>query len=78
VRLSKKDWSQLMDLASACIDRQVIKFGRLQDELIEWRNKCFETKSFCTPPNTNAIDFETLYDELGYKTNVFNKSNADG
>jgi hypothetical protein len=66
-----------MDLASACIDRQVIKFGRLQDELTEWCNKCFETKSFCTPPNTNAINFETLYDELGYKTNVFNKSNAD-
>jgi hypothetical protein len=67
-----------MDLASACIDRQVIKFGRLQDELVEWCNKCFETKSFCTPPNTNAIDFEKLYDELGYITNVFNKSNADG
>jgi hypothetical protein len=67
-----------MDLESACIDRQVIKFGRLQDELIEWRKKCFETKSFCTPPNTNAIDFETLYDELGYKINVFNKSNVVG
>ena len=33
VHLSKKYWSQLMDLASACIDRQVIKFCRLQDEL---------------------------------------------
>jgi hypothetical protein len=77
VHLSKKDWSQLMDLTSTCIDKQVIKFGRLQDELIEWRNKCFETKSFCTPPKTYAIDFETLYDELGYKTNVFNKSVAD-
>ena len=32
VYLSKKDWSQLLDLASACIDRQVIKFGRLQVE----------------------------------------------
>jgi tRNA(Phe) wybutosine-synthesizing methylase Tyw3 len=60
VHLSKKDLSQLMDLACACIDRQVIKFGRLQDELIEWRKKCFENKSFCTPPNTNAIDFENI------------------
>jgi len=34
VYLSKKHWSQLMDLASACIDRQVIKFCRLQDELV--------------------------------------------
>ena len=34
VYLSIKDWSQLMDLASACIDRQVIKFCRLQDELV--------------------------------------------
>jgi len=41
VCLSKKDWSQLMDLASCCIDREVIKYGRLQDELSEWRNKCF-------------------------------------
>jgi len=77
VHLSKKDWSQLLELASACIDRQVIKFCRLQDELIEWRNKCVESKSFCTPPNTNAIDFETLYDELGFRTTLFNKSNPD-
>jgi hypothetical protein len=77
VYLSKKDWSRLMDLASACIDRQVIKFSRLQDELVEWRNKCFESKSFCTPPNTNAIDFEALYDELGYRTSLFNRSYTD-
>ena len=77
VYLSKKDWSQLMDLASACIDKQVIKFGRLQDELIEWRNKCVESKSFAEPPNTNAIDFENLYDELGYKTELFNKPYAN-
>ena len=63
--LSKRDWSQLMDLASACIDRQVIKFGRLQDELAEWRLKCF-----CTPADTKAIDFDTLWDELKYK-NMF-------
>jgi len=37
VHLSKHDWSQLLDLASACIDREVIKYGRLQDELQEWR-----------------------------------------
>ena len=49
--LSKKDWSQLMDLASACIDREVIKFSRLKDELVEWRSNCVESKSFCTPPN---------------------------
>jgi hypothetical protein len=77
VHLSKKDWSQLMDLASACIDRQVIKFMRLQDELVEWREKCVESKSFSNPPNTNAIDFETLYDELGYKTNLFSKPYPD-
>jgi hypothetical protein len=50
VYLSKNDWSQLMELASACIDRQVIKFMRLQDELVEWRDKCVENKTFCTPP----------------------------
>jgi len=38
--LSKKDWSQLLDMASACTDREVIKYGRLQEELAELRNKC--------------------------------------
>ena len=44
--VSKKDWSQMLDLASACIDREVIKYGRLQEELTVWRNKCFESKYF--------------------------------
>ena len=35
VHLGRKDWSPLMDLASACIDREVIKYGRLQHELAE-------------------------------------------
>jgi hypothetical protein len=67
VYLSKKEWSQLMDLESACIDRCVIKFYRLQDELVVWRDKCVELKCFYTPPNTNAIDFDALWDELSYK-----------
>jgi len=46
VYLSKRDWSQLMDLAKGCIDTEVIKYVRLQDKLLEWRNKCFESKSF--------------------------------
>ena len=66
-----------MDFASAYIDRQMIKFCRLQDRLLELRNMCVESKSFCTPPNTNAIAFETLYDELGFRTNLFNKSYPD-
>ena len=61
VYLSKKDWSHFLDLASGCIDREIIKYGTLQDELLEWRNKCFESKSFCTLPETNAIDFNTLW-----------------
>ena len=74
--LSKKDWSQLLDLASACIDRQVIKFGRLQDELAEWRSKCCELKCFCPPPDNNATDFDTLWDELRYK-NMFISDDDD-
>jgi hypothetical protein len=35
-----------------------------QDDLIEWRNKCYISRSYCTLPDTNVIDFETLYDEL--------------
>jgi hypothetical protein len=46
VYLCNKNWSLLMDLASGCIDREVIKYGRLQDELSEWRNKCFQSNPF--------------------------------
>ena len=42
VYLTKNYWSQLMDLASACIDREVIILCRLQDELVEWRDNCVE------------------------------------
>ena len=73
VYLSKKDWSQLMDLASACINRQVIKFCRLQGEMVEWRDRCVESKCFCTPPYTNVIDFDALWDELTYKNQSFTK-----
>ena len=45
VLLSKKDWSQLHDLASACIDREVIKYCRLQEELAVWLNKCLNQNS---------------------------------
>ena len=67
VHLTRIDWSQLMDLANACIDREVIKYGRLQDEIVEWRNKCFDSKSFCTPPHMDAIDFNTLWNQVKYK-----------
>jgi NurA-like 5'-3' nuclease len=56
-----------MDLESGCIDREVIKYGKLQDKLLEWRNKCFQSKSFRTPPETNTIDFNTLWNELNYE-----------
>jgi hypothetical protein len=72
VVLNKTEWSCLMDLASSCLDRQIHKFFRLQEELVGWCNKCVETKSFCIPPSTNAIDFETLYDKLMYKKHIFN------
>jgi hypothetical protein len=55
-----------MELASSCINRQ-IKLFKLYDKLIQWRNKCLETQSFCTPPNTSATDFETLFDEIMYQ-----------
>jgi len=32
---------------------------------------CLQGKSFCTPPNTNAIDFETFWNELVYRTRPF-------
>ena len=43
--------------------QQILKFFRLQDELVEWRIKCFEYVLFCA----NAIEFDALYNELMYK-----------
>jgi hypothetical protein len=60
-----------MDMASGCIGREVIKYGRLQDKLLEWRNKCFASKCFCTPSDTDVIDFNTLWNELKYKNSCF-------
>jgi len=45
----------------------VIKYGRFQEELAEWRHKCFESKFFCTLPDINTIDFDTFWNELNYK-----------
>jgi len=64
-----------MDLESGCIDREVIKYGRLQDKILEWRNKYFESKSFCKPPDTNTIDFNTLWNKLMYKNSSFSDDN---
>ena len=77
VLLIKKDCAYLMEIASACIDRQVIIFIRLQDDLVEWWNKCLQEKSFCTSPNAYCIDFDSLYGELSHKTCFFNKNNPD-
>jgi len=60
VLLSKKGWSQLLDLASACIDREVIKFGRLQEEIAEWRDTYFESKHFFATTDINTVDFDIL------------------
>jgi len=46
VHLSKKDWSQLLDLASACIGREVTKYGRLKDELLERRKSVLTLNHF--------------------------------
>jgi hypothetical protein len=58
VVLNKTECSCLLELASLCLNRQIHKFFRLQEELLEWCNKCLEPNSFCTPPSTNAIDFD--------------------
>jgi len=64
-----------MDIGSGCINREVLKYARLHDELLEWRNKCFGSKSPCTHPDTNAIDFNTLWNELKYKNTSFSNEN---
>ena len=66
-----------MELASVCINKQVIRFSRLPNDLLQWWNKCLRENSFSTPPNANCIDFDSLYDELIHGTCLFNKNNPD-
>ena len=42
VLLSTKGWAYLMELAIACINRKVIRFSRLQDDLVQLWNKCLQ------------------------------------
>jgi len=35
----------------------------------------FESKAFCTPPHTNAIDFNTLWNELKFKNTSISYDN---
>ena len=62
--LPNKNWSYLMELTSACIETELMKYGRLQNMVAEWRNKCFQSKSICTHPDSKANDFNTLRNEL--------------
>ena len=77
VLLSRKYWAYLIELASACIDREAIRFSRLQDDLVEWRNKCLQGKSFCTLSNAYGSDFDSLYYKLSHRTSILNKNNPD-
>jgi hypothetical protein len=36
----------------------------LYDDLKIWYNSVINRKEFCTPNNTNFIDYETLYNEM--------------
>ena len=62
-----------MEFASACINRQVIRFSRLQDDLVPWWNKCLQERAFSRTPDANGIDFDSLYDELSHRASLFNK-----
>jgi len=64
-----------MYLASVFIDREVIKYGGLEDELAKWRNKKFESKLFCIPPDTNTTYFNTPWNELKYKNTSLSDDN---
>ena len=75
VLLSKINCEFLMELASSCINRKVVGFSRLQDNLVECWNKCLQERSFSTPPNSNGINFDSLFNKLCHKTCLFNKNN---
>jgi len=77
VLLSKKEWPYLMELASASINRQLIRFSRLQDDLVQWWKKCLQERAFSIPPDANGIDFVSLYDELSHRASLFKRNNPD-
>jgi hypothetical protein len=64
VLLNKSESSDLMELASNFMHRQILKIFRLHEEMIKWRIKCSNSNSYCTPPNTNVIDIEIFYGEI--------------
>jgi hypothetical protein len=64
VVLSRKEWLQLMKVASECLDNLIRKLAPLQPELLAWYIKCLHYKTYCKPPVTDVIDFKSLYDEL--------------
>jgi len=57
----------LLDLANACIDREVIKYGRIQKNLQSGAISDLNPNPFFTPPDINATDFNTIQNELKYK-----------
>ena len=59
VYLSKEDLFQWMDLASGCIDRELIKYGKLEDELLECLISVLNPNSFV--PLQTQIPFISIY-----------------
>ena len=62
-----------MELARACINREVIRLSRLQDDMVQGWNTCFQERVFSTPPDAIGIDFESLYGELSHRTCLLTK-----
>ena len=59
-----------MDLASSCIKGQILQLFHVNREIVEWSEKCHESKCFCTPPQISGIDFKTMYYQLMPKNYV--------
>jgi hypothetical protein len=64
------EWSYLLKLASACLDRQIRKLSVLQEEVSAWHDRCLESNTQRKHPSTIVIDFEFLYNELMFMVGV--------
>jgi propanediol utilization protein len=48
VHLSKQDWSRLLDLAKCLHIQRSDQIRQAPKWIVDWRKKCFESKSFST------------------------------
>jgi hypothetical protein len=64
VILLMTEWTNLLKLASGCLDGLMKRLTPLRAEESAWCEKCLFYKTYCKPPLIDVIDIKALDDEL--------------